>query len=105
MFEQKCLENERIFAEKSHAGEIFTVGKYRFIRNSYVRKCAALTSKVVRNIDNGDVVKITGVEFVDGCIRGELSSGGFVTLFNFTHGVKYVTKLEESRSSVSNLNF
>jgi len=78
----------------------FTVGTYRFVENSYVREAAATASKVVRNIDKGDVVKITTVKPVDGRIRGELASGGYVTLFNITNGKKYVTKLEQPPSPV-----
>lgn len=76
----------------------FTVGTYRFVENSYVREAAATTSKVVRDIDKGDVVKIKSVKPVDGRLRGELASGGFVTLFNITNRKKYVTKLEEPSS-------
>ena len=80
---------------------MFVEGKYRFVEKSFVREAAAISSKVVRKIDEGGVVNIISVKDEDGRVEGELEDGNFVTLFDKAENKEYATKIEEPSSSVS----
>merc|ERR1719499_2653056 len=77
----------------------FTVGKYIFDQDSYVREKVDTNSKVLREIDAGEIVTIKSVKPIDGRIRGELTTGGFVTLMNFANGKQFVSKIEDANPS------